>query len=69
MNSLPTVLTTNAIDQNEVIRVDVSRNDSAAVKEPSVGAVAAMARPFVASASSINEEHAVKIRAKNVDFL
>jgi len=69
MNSLPTVLTTNAIDQNEVIRVDVSRNDSAAVKEPSVGAVAAMARPSVASASSINEEHAVKIRAKNVDFL
>ena len=68
MNSSPTVLTTNALDQNEVIRVDVSRTDSMATQEPPGEAAATIARPTVADASSIAEQHAIKLRATNVDF-
>jgi phosphate transport system ATP-binding protein len=68
MNSSPTVLTTNALDQNEVIRVDVSRTDSMATQEPPGEAAATIARPAVADASSTAEQHAIKLRATNVDF-
>ncbi|MFT4558436.1 MAG: phosphate transport system ATP-binding protein [Planctomycetaceae bacterium] len=68
MNSTPTVLPTNAIDQNEELRVDVTKADTAPAREEPGDAAMATARPTVSATSSADATHAVKIRAKNVDF-
>lgn len=65
MNSTPTVLPPNAIDQSEVLRVDVTGTQSEADKgQPPI----ATARPTVAKQATGEMTHPVKIRTKNVDF-
>jgi phosphate transport system ATP-binding protein len=65
MNSTPTVLPPNAIDQSEVLRVDVTGTQSEADKgQPPI----ATARPTVAKQATVEMTHPVKIRTKNVDF-
>jgi len=68
MNSTPTVLPTNAIDQNEELRVDVTKADTTSARDEPGDAAMATARPTVSATSSVDATHAVKIRAKNVDF-
>ena len=65
MNSTPTVLTTNAIDQSEVFRVDVTGPRSAAAQGQKP---ITTARPTVAKQATGEVTHPVKIRTKNVDF-
>ena len=65
MNSTPTVLTTNAIDQSEVFRVDVTGPLSAAAQGQKP---ITTARPTVAKQATGEVTHPVKIRTKNVDF-
>jgi phosphate transport system ATP-binding protein len=65
MNSTPTVLPPNAIDQSEVLRLDVTGTQSEADKgQPPI----ATARPTVAKQATVEMTHPVKIRTKNVDF-
>lgn len=69
MNSSPTVLTTNALDQNEEFRVDVTRTDEASATPDESGATSIRtARPTVAETATSDVSRAVKIRATNVDF-
>ena len=68
MNSSPTVLTTDSIDQDEVIRVDVSRTESPATQHQTERAGVAPVRLAVTRANPTNKAHPVKIRARNVDF-
>lgn len=65
MNSTPTLLTTNAIDQSEVLRVDVTRTESAGARGQTP---IKTARPTVAKHVTDNATQPVKIRARNVDF-
>ena len=68
MKSSPTVLTTNSIDQDEVLRVDVSRTDPTATQHQAGRAAVPTMRPVVTHADPAAKTRAVKIRAKNVDF-
>lgn len=65
---MPAVVTTDIIDQNEVLRVDVTRTDTAAAREQPDKATGLASRPTVTATASDDTAHPVKIRAKNVDF-
>ena len=68
MKSSPTVLTTNSIDQDEVLRVDVSRTDPTATQHQAGRAAVPTMRPVGTHADPAAKTRAGKIRAKNVDF-
>jgi phosphate transport system ATP-binding protein len=68
MTSTPTVLTTNAIDQHEVLRVDVTRTDAEATQSGANETPISTTRPSVAETTTSDLLNPVKIRARNVDF-
>jgi phosphate transport system ATP-binding protein len=68
MNASSTILTTSTINRDEVIRVNISRTDLPSRQRPLEHSSVPTVRPFVAQASEPDKGHAVKIRAKNVDF-
>lgn len=62
------MLSSRVPDQNEVPRVNGSKADSTTTRNDPDGVPRALAKPVVSDSSATSEDHAIKIRARNVDF-